>query len=208
LDLVGAGGLASWAEEPLKYKPIGPLLIKPSGDLLVVLRYEESGRDVDNVRLLCPYFRKNIDWLDHIHATAEIPVRIRAHPEMKELAAKGLRSLIESWGWEWDTSESFLSACTNAKAVAVEDSTAGAQALEMNLPVLCFGRQVYRQLDAVYCLDGHKNKTHNAMQELKDGKCSLDIGAIKAMVNKIRAKQWYPKDVDQFPERLRREFGM
>jgi hypothetical protein len=209
LDTRGTGGLASWAGEGLQWSPTQPLDVKPDGDLLVVLRYERSdGRPVDNVRELSPYFLDNLTWLEHIQAGCKMPVRLRPHPITKAHRNSPLQHFAKMCGWEWDVEGDFVEATKRSKAVAVLDSTAGVWAMELGLPVLCFGIQVYRHPGVVYCLGNDVTKTKAAVDELMLGKTSLNKAAVEAMLAKIRAKQWYAKDEATFPDRLRKEFGI
>ncbi len=209
LDWRGTGGRASWAEEALPNQPGDRLPVRDGGDLLVILRYElATGRPVDNVAHLSPFFKNNILWMDHLAQACRLPVRIRAHPEMKDSQKVAYRKRALNLGWAWDESPDFISATARAKAVAVIDSTSGVWAMELGLPVLCFGRQVYRHPGAVYCLDDQIEGTQAATQELLEGSCSLHKNTVQDMLNRIRGHQWYPKDAASFPDRLHKEFGL
>lgn len=208
LDMSGTGGLASWAEEDLEFVPGGSIPINDAGDLLVVLRYERRGRETDNVRDLSPYFPNNLSWLHHLRDSSRLPVRLRPHPETKGVMNRDLNILASECGWVWDSSCSFEQAAVGAKAVAVIDSTAGVWAMELGLPVLCWGRQVYRHLGVVHCMTNDRGETRSVTNHLSQGITSIDKGAVSAMLDRIRAKQWYAKDALAFPRRLQMEFGL
>lgn len=209
LDWKGTGGLCSWAQHGVQFESAGPLSVKKEGDLLVILRYERhDGRPVDNVHALSPFFPDNLSWLQHLRAGSVLPIRLRPHPETRASRNAPLQHYARLNRWTWDQSPDFQTAIAGAKAVAVLDSTAGVWAMELGLPVLCFGIQVYRHERIVYCLNNSVDRTQTATSELARGECSLDTGGIAVMLRKIRAKQWYAKDEHTFPERLHTEFGL
>ncbi len=206
MDNQGNGGTASWVGEPLAYESKGPLPVPSVGDILVCLRYE--GREpICTDPITTPFFPTNSAWLHHLRETCPFPLRARCHYAYTAARRGALAKEFEG-RVVWDTSPSFREAANTARAVAVIDSTTGAQALELGLPVFCFGRQVFRHPGVCYCLGDDTDKTRRAFTDLERGQVDIDVGAVKAMVEKIRVKQWYLKDQELWPARLQEEFGL
>ena len=210
IDEKGCNGLASWAEEPFDFTPEGPIEVRKDGDLLVCLRYERENRATDNVHVLCPGFPSNHAWVDHINqANPGVPIRLRPHFATKDKLNIMLRDVARRNKWEWDDPNVPLTtSIKRAKAVAVLDSSAGVQAMELGLPVLCFGRQVYRFPNVVSCLNSDVVKTNEVLRGLAKGNTDIDKGAVKAMLARIRSRQWYRNDIDLWPARLQKEFKL
>ena len=207
MDKEGNGGTASWADERLPWESKGPLFARSSGDILVCLRYEGQ-EPICTDPITTPYFHTNAEWLRHLCRATPLSLRARFHyaysQPLRERLQKEFRRRVT-----WDTSPNFRAAASTAQAVAVIDSTAGVQALELGLPLFCFGRQVFRHPGVCYCLTNDLESTTDAFAELSAGGClGVDEGAVEAMLMKIRAKQWNLKDKEEWPDRLRREFGL
>ncbi len=205
MDHLGTGGNASWVDEPPEYIPQGPLPLKPDGDLLVCLRYD--GAKIATDRNLSPYLSGNLHWIDLLVHTSTLPLRVRAH-----YASQRKRTNLLFMKYHKritrDCHGTFEDAMRDAKAVAVIDSTCGAQAMEAGLPVLCYGRQVFRQPGAVYCLDADPDKSRKAITELSDGRCSLDRGAVEAMLKKIWDHQWWIWNTEALARKIHGRFHL
>jgi hypothetical protein len=210
IDMKGTQGEASWAEDPFTFDPEGPIPIRESGDLLVCLRYERNNRPTDNVAILSPWFPNNLAWVRHLQqVNPNMRIRIRPHFATSEIANRPIKHLVNRMGWAWDDSSiPFRLSIKQAKAVAVIDSTAAVQAIELGLPVLCFGKQVFRFPHVVCCLTNDVAQTHEVITQLEQGYCDIDRGAVKGMLTRIRSHQWYSKDIDSWPDRLTKEFGL
>jgi len=205
MDEQGTGGNASWVDEPLMFTPAGPLAVRTDGDILVCLRYD--GIRIATDWRLTPYFSSNIQWVEHLVGCTDLPLRVRPHyasrRDRTNLILRRFNRRVTL-----DRSKSFSAAILMAKAVAVIDSTCGAQAMEVGLPVLCFGRQVFRQPGAVYCLTNEEEPTRQAFTELKEGRCSLDRGAVDAMLAKIWSHQWPAWNVESLAHHIRQRFAL
>ena len=206
VDPQGTGARASWADDDLVCTERGPLMIRSDGALLICLRYEKEGVSVDNP---CPYFQNNSQWLMHFTGLSiPFPVIVRPHFANNRVASdtRQWRGIATAQKWEWSRGtelieqQPILSRC---KAVAVVDSTVGAKALELGLPVLCYGNPVYRKPGVCYEMTDDTNRARRIIHQLGNCCCSLDRGAIKAMVAKMKSKEWHAEDIPQFPDRLR-----
>lgn len=209
IDRAGCNGLASWAEQPLDpalvpRSVVGPPAVRETGPLLVCLRYEGSPQR--RAAETSPWFRTNIEWVRAL-LHAPLPLRLRAHHKTWPQFTNALGAVFGE-RVEWSHAAALEDDLATARAVAVIDSTAGAQALERGLPVLCFGRQVFRAPGAVYCLTDNAAALQACGAELADGRCSLDAAIMEATVTRMRRKQWSVAAAAEWPTRLRREFGL
>lgn len=209
VDNQGTGSNASWAGDALVWKSEGPLQVRSAGHLLICLRFERAGGSIDNP---LPDFQDNLDWLRHF-AQVEIPMSVVVRPHFANMRraheTEELRQLVASKGWAWsDGTEQVTDLMSDVRAVAVVDSTVGSKALDLGLPVLCYGTPVYRRNRVVYCLGPDVEKTSQALQEVAENKCSLDAGAVKGMVTLMKSKEWRPEDVAGYAERLTKDFGI
>ena len=207
VDAAGTNARASWAGEPLAYTPAGPPATRAHGCLLVCLRYENGGNELDNIT---PWFANNMRWLEHIaRAPAAMPILVRPHFATGACFNHAPRGFTHARGWHWlDGSEQCGHLLPGVAAVACIDSTVGSKALELGVPVLCYGEPVYRKPGAVYCLTNDPAGTAAALRELDLGTCSLDRGAVAAMVAKMKGREWRPEQAPTFADRLRNEFDL
>jgi hypothetical protein len=83
--------------------------------------------------------------------------------------------------------------------VACINSSAAVEAMAARLPVLCFGRAIYRHAGAVYCLDNIGDRTREVTTALANGVSELYVESILEVVERIDARQW---QLDQIPVRL------
>lgn len=207
LDRRGVGGLASWSEESLSAGCSDVMLPVPDGEyLLVVLRFERPFQTTDNAELLSPYFRDNIEWVRFLRLNSVLPLLLRAHPDTSPVQLNAISAAIAQPISCPRTT--FEEDCSKARAVAVIDSTAGVHAMEMKIPVLCYGRQVYRHPGVVHCLTAERAETRAVTRNIAAGESHLDTGRIQAMLTKIRTKQFYACDAATFPDRFRQELGL
>jgi hypothetical protein len=207
MGLKGTNSHSDWADEPLEYTPAAPMEIRPSGTLMVCLRYEHGGRSIDNPS---PYFENNMAWLEHFaRIPIPFPVEVRPHFATPKMDNDITMPFVLAQGWRWvNGSEQVGPLLPDVKAVAVVDSTVGSKALELGMPVLCYGNPVYRKEHVVYCMDSSDDKARRILRQLGEGLCPLDMGAVRAMVAKMKAKEWHVEDAATFAERFQKEFGL
>ena len=98
-----------------------------------------------------------------------------------------------------DACQSLSQALHECRAVACINSSAAVEAMARCVPVLCYGRAIYRHAGAVYCLDDHGEGTRHVTAALAAGESELYLESISEVVERIVAQQWR---VDQIPARL------
>jgi hypothetical protein len=198
IDPAGVNARASWAAEPLSSIGRTPLTVRGGGDLLVVLQLD---RDTQ-ITQLSPWFKGMRSFVEFISRHSVLPVRVRVHPrEPGGIAASGQ---MPAWGrgladMSWDDSPTLAAALARAKAVACINSSCGVEALSAGLPLLCYGKAIYRHPGAVYCLTDDAAATAAATAALAAGTCGLFREPIDALVERIAGRQW---TIDEIPARL------
>jgi hypothetical protein len=193
IDPSGINAMASWAQEPLEVEGKTPLQVGSSGDLLVVLQLDRDSQ----ITRLSPWFRSMAEFVGFVCRHSQLPVRIRKHPKAKPDPA--LEELVNSLGAAWDNSPTLAAALEDCRAVACINSSCGVEALEHRLPVLCYGRAIYRHPSAVYCLTDDPRLTIEATAEIAAGKCSLMAEQAQAALARIMVHQWPHAEI---PDRL------
>ena len=208
MDTQGTGPLVSWANDPLVWSREESLRVKSDGDLLVVLGYE--GFDIKSRPLTSPYFACNLEWMQHLQQASRMRFRLRPHPRTRPDRLADLKSYAEEQGLLWDTEGTIKEALDASRAVAVLDSVCAIQALELSLPVLLYGQQVCHHPGVVFCMNDSLELTAGVTQKIAGSRelNDLNVGAIKALLYRVWEKQWYSHKVDEWPGRLRREFGL
>lgn len=193
VDPRGSHGLASWAEDPLDVIPGAPVPV-PEGDLLVTLQ----GGFYSTSPEFSPWFANLRAHMKHMVAHSQVPLRFRCRP--LNGISKTMRDIVASRADAvFDQSNSLREALDGACALATLHSTCGVEAMEMGLPVLCYGRSPYRVPGAVWCMDDSPLKTWCRTAQLKAGHCDLDVNSQAAMIARLKAKQW---TLDDLPQRL------
>jgi hypothetical protein len=195
IDPAGINARASWAGQPLTAMGRTPLPVRQVGDLLVVLQLD---RDTQ-ITQLSPWFADMGSVVELVCRHSALPVRVRAHP--REPPGEDLRRRVESLGGTWDDSPSLAAALSRAKALACVNSSCGVEALAACLPVLCYGRAIYRHSGAVYCLRDDPEATQQATAALAAGHCGLFCEPIAELLGRIREHQW---PLAEIPQRLPR----
>jgi hypothetical protein len=193
VDPHGINGAASWAGERLNAVCRTPLAVPTGGDLLVVLQHDHDTQ----ITHMSPWFDSMFAFVQHLAVHSSLPLRLRKHPR-HDLDGR-LNELARAKGLTWDQSPSLTTAMETCCAVACINSSGAVEALAHRLPVLCFGKAVYRHPEAVLCLtdDGHHLRA--ITRQLGMGRCDLFVEAVDATVRRIQARQW---TVTQIPARL------
>jgi hypothetical protein len=83
--------------------------------------------------------------------------------------------------------------------VACVNSSGAIEAIAHKIPVLCYGRSVFRHEHAAYCLTNDGLQTAAVTNELAQGRCALAEEAVDEVVSRITGRQWTIYDV---PSRL------
>lgn len=205
IDKKGTCGAISWAEEPLKYTGGDELPLQQEGDILVCLRYE--GALINGDPFVSPWFLNGRQFAEFLLSVCPLPLRFRPHYASYPRPTQKLRAALEGRA-SWDCSVDFRTAAKGARAVCVIDSTAAVQAMEIGLPVFCFGRQAYRHPGAVHCLSNDRETARQAFQALAEGHSGIDTGAVHALLTRIQTRQWDLSDLSGMAKRMRRELGL
>ena len=193
VDPQGVNASASWANEPLEVEGNTPLPLRRTSDLLLLMQLDCDTQITEH----SSHFASMEGLIRFVSASSELPVRVRPHPKSNQNVQ--LRGIAEACGAKWDSSESLAESFASARAVACINSSAGMEAMAAGLPVLCYGKAMYRHAGAVYCLGGDPHETRSVTAELARGECSLVEEKVKALVRRVVEKQW---TIAQVPQRL------
>ena len=193
IDPQGVNVAASWCRQPLRATNATPLALRSGGDLLVLLQLNEDTQITEN----SPWFADMESFTRHIAAHSNMPVRVRPHPLDRTNAL--LREVVATVGAQWDPAVSLRESLQQASAVACINSSAAVEAMDLGLPVLCYGEAIYRQQGAVYCLTNQPAETSEITAQLRGGVCTLRRESVSEMVQRIQLQQWKPAEV---PTRL------
>jgi hypothetical protein len=193
IDTAGINAMASWSTQPLKCPPRTPLQVRADGDLLLLLQLDTDSQ----LTHLSPWFADMAQWVKHMSQYSRLPLRIRRHPLSQPSA--DVVELVERYGLQWDHASSLLESLAGCRAVACINSSGAVEAIANRIPVLCYGRSVFRHEHATYCLNNDGALTAAVTSELAQGKCSLAIEAVDELMDRIAARQWTIYDV---PSRL------
>jgi hypothetical protein len=189
VDTRGVNADASWAQLPPATEGKTPVEVRSEGDLLVLLQLDHDTQ----ISQYSPWFASSGHLVRFLSEHSALPLRVRAHPRARNHSE--LSRLLHAAGACWDTSESLEESLALAKAVACINSSAAVAALDAHLPVLCYGKAVYRHEGVVYRLDASPAATRQSTQSLAAGQCELSIEAQRAMVCRIQENQWTTADV-------------
>jgi hypothetical protein len=189
VDPQGINAAASWAGQRLESPCRTPLPVRGSGDLLVVLQHDQDTQITE----MSPWFENMLAFVRHLVEHSALPLRLRKHPRHALDAQIG--ELADAKGIVWDQSPSLAAALDTCKAVACVNSSSAVEALARGLPVLCFGKAVYRHPGAVICLTDDADQLDAATRELREGRCGLFVEPIEELVRRITTRQWTLDDV-------------
>ncbi|MFO0906597.1 MAG: hypothetical protein U0939_26575 [Pirellulales bacterium] len=189
LDLDGINADASWVAKPLPRAGVTPLSVRPDGDLLVLLQDECDTQ----ITRHSAHFQRMDDFIAFLADHSALPLRVRAHPKFPP--GKPVEELVRRRGLAWDDCQSLGESLRDCRAVACVNSSGAVEALQSRLPVICFGRAVYRHSGAVYCLERSGAELAAATQELLDGRSSLFAERVDDVVERIIGQQWTPAEI-------------
>jgi hypothetical protein len=193
LDHHGINAAASWVNQPLVATRRTKLPARQAGDLLVLLQDDSDTQITDH----SPWFVDTYTFVEHLSQYAALPLRVRAHP--RHPPSDKLVQLIARRGCRMDAYPCMSQALQECRAVACINSSAAVEAMSLNVPVLCYGRAIYRHEGAVYCLDDDGERTRRTTASLAAGKSELFIESIGEVLERITAHQWR---IEQIPTRL------
>ena len=193
VDSHGINSAASWSGERLTAACKTLLPVPPRGDLLVVLQHDHDTQ----ITHMSPWFGSMFDFVRHLAEHSALPLRLRKHP--KHDLDPRLGELARTKSLVWDESPTLSAAMETCRAVACINSSGAVEALAHRLPVLCFGKAVYRHPEAVACLTDDGRQLRTVTQQLAAGRCDLFAEAGEEIVRRIAARQW---TVTQIAERL------
>ncbi|HZL89178.1 MAG TPA: hypothetical protein VFB96_12435 [Pirellulaceae bacterium] len=193
VDPHGINAAASWATERLTCHCRTPLAVPAAGDLLVVLQHDHDTQ----ITHMSPWFDSMYAFVKHLAEHSALRLRLRKHP--RHDLDERLAELARRQGLVWDQSPSLTTAMETCRAVACINSSGAVEALANRLPVLCFGKAVYRHPEAVHCLTDDGRQLRAVTGQLAQGRCDLFVEAIDEIVRRIQVRQW---TVTQIQERL------
>jgi hypothetical protein len=191
VDPHGINAAASWTEERLTTQCRTPLSVGPQGDLLVVLQHDHDTQ----ITHMSPWFDNMLSFVKHVAEHSALPVRLRKHP--KHALDGRLDELAQRHGLVWDVSPSLASALDTCRAVACVNSSSAVEALARRLPVLCFGKAIYRHPQAAFCLTDDGRQLRSVTAQLAAGRCDLFAESVDEMVQRITGRQWTPAEIPQ-----------
>jgi len=193
LDPEGINAKASWMHDPVTWRSGGCVDV-PSGDLLVIL---QSDGDTQ-IRCLSPYFKNMAAFIRHLADHSLCQMRVRRHP--RAVASKDVVQTVDgSDKMTWDRSASLDEAMESACALACVNSTCGLEALDIHLPVLCYGDAVYRREGAVWCMTADPSLTRDRTKQLDARCCDQIIDAQTAVLRHVLSHQY---TAEQVPDRV------
>ncbi len=193
VDPHGINAAVSWAGQRLTAPCRTPLPVPPPDSLLVVLQHDHDTQ----ITHMSPWFGNMLAFVKHVAEHAALPLKLRKHPR-HDLDPR-LGKLAQEKGLLWDDSPSLSAALETCKAVACVNSSSAVEALARRLPVLCFGKAMYRHPQAVLCLTDDGQQLASVTRQLARGRCDLFVESVDEMVERIVAKQWTLEDI---PHRL------
>jgi len=193
LDPQGINAAASWVDQPLVATACRKLPTRPGADLLVILQHDRDTQITDH----SPWFADMVEFISHLCQHSQLPLRVRAHP--RHPPSDRLIRLIEDRGFQLDSCQSLSQALQQCRAVACINSSAAVEALAARVPVMCYGRAIYRHAGAVYCLDDRGDCTRRVTAAIAAGESELYLESIDEVLRRIAGQQWR---LEQIPARL------
>ena len=193
IDPFGINADASWVGEPLSQQGITPIRVRSTGELLVLLQHEQD------TQITChsSHFSEMSEFLAHLGRYSALPLRVRPHPKFPP--GSRVRRVVEHYGMTWDRAPCMNQSLQRCRAVACINSSGGVEALAQHVPVLCFGKAIYRHPGVVYCLGHDGRQLADVTNEILAGRCTLFAERVECMVQRIRDHQW---TIDTIPDRL------
>jgi hypothetical protein len=170
---------------------VTPLPIRDRGDLLVALQLDDDTQ----VTRLSPWFRDMSAFVEFLCRHSALQVRVRPHPRSR--VDQELRRRTRELGGTWDDSPNFATALNRCRAVAILNSSVGIEALEQQLPVLCYGLANYRNEGAVYCLDASPAATRRVTRQLEQGETDLSVERVHAAFQRVMSHQWPCEEIQE-----------
>jgi hypothetical protein len=191
VDPHGINAAVSWAGDRLTSACRTPLPVPPPSSLLVVLQHDHDTQ----ITHMSPWFGNMLSFVKHLAEHSTLPLRLRKHPR-HDLDPR-LTRLAQEKGLVWDDSPSLSAALENCKGVACVNSSSAVEALARRLPVLCFGKAMFRHPQAVLCLTDDGQQLARVTRQLAHGKCDLFVESVDEMVARITARQWTLEDISE-----------
>ena len=167
----------------------------PPGDLLVILQDDED----TNLKLFSPWFPNMLAFVQFLATNSAIPLRVRAHPSHTPDPRLADWMFQNDRGAIWDRSEGLTVALETCAAVACVNSSSAIEAMHRNVPVLCYGKSVFRQPRAVHCLNANSEATQRVTAKIAAGETEVFPDAIDELTRRISDQQWR---IEQIPDRL------
>ena len=196
IDSQGINSAASWPSKPLTQTPQRRLELRSSGDLLVLLQDDEDTQ----IRQRSPWFSNMYEFLQHILHHSDLPVRVRPHP--RHPASADAASLIKYSDCRIDQSASLSAALKNCRAVACINSSGAVEALAHHIPVLCYGKAIYRHVGVVHCLKHDAQATRMVTKRLAAGNSELFCNLIDEFLGRVQIQQWTVASISRRLPRL------
>ena len=193
VDPHGINAAVSWAGDRLAAPCRTPLSVGTHNSLLVVLQHDHDTQ----ITHMSPWFGCMLEFVKHLAEHSTLPLKLRKHPR-HDLDPR-LMQLAKEKGLVWDQSPSLSAALDACRAVACVNSSSAVEALARRLPVLCFGKAMFRHPQAVLCLTDDGQQLAKVTRQLAHGRCDLFVESVDEMVARISARQWTLEDI---PHRL------
>jgi hypothetical protein len=194
IDASGINADASWVSETQVDPGPTPISLRPTSELLVLLQHEKD------TQITChsPHFREMSGFVEHLARHSEMPLRIREHPRFP--AGPAVSRVAAKYGIPFERFSSLRESLQQCRTVACINSSAAVEALTQRIPVLCFGRAIYRDPSAVYCMGPQGSDVTAVTGELARGICTLSTEGVDAMVKRITEHQWSENTIrDRLP---------
>ena len=188
IDCGGINAAASWASEPV-YADGDRLNV--SGDKLLVLL--QDPRDTQVKAAMSPWITM-VGMLEHLCAYSRMKVVVRRHPWVDPGSL--VIALMQRYRLNFDCSENLKEAAHRYRAFATINSSAAVELMHYGMPILCYGKAVYRHEYAAYCMHGDPAETAAVTDQLSNGECFLLSGSMSAVVDRIRSHQIALKNID------------
>lgn len=202
IDPSGINSATSWASAPLSQTPEVPLEVRSSGDLLVLLQDDEDTQ----ITQRSPWFANMHEFLRHILQHSSLPVRVRQHP--RHSSSEAVASLISNSNCRLDQSPSLSAALHDCRAVACINSSSAVESLVRHIPVLCYGKAIYRHRGVVHCLRDDGNETRHATERLVNGLSDLYANQVDEFLGRVQKRQWRLESIHyRLPVLLNRIFS-
>lgn len=192
VDPSGINANAGWVSLPLTSQPKTPLPIRDRGDLLVIMQFD---CDTQLSPLMSPWFPDMFSLVKFLVEHSRLPLRLRKHP--RHDVDPRIVELAHARNIPWDEAPTLAESLHSCRAVATINSSSGVEVLANRLPVLCYGRAVFRHPGAVCCLGPDGQQTTTATQALVEGRSPIFQEPLGEVLGRIISHQWSLADVPQ-----------